>query len=302
MTVLVVGATGRLGRRVARRLIDEDVPVRATSRDPPRLADLAARGAEAVRCDLRDPGSVDAAVEGATAIVHASHALVPPSRRNPSAVVDGTGLAHLVDAAGRVGVEQFVLSSVTGARADHPVAFWRRKWQAEQRLQRSGLPHTVLRLAGFAETQALQVLGEPIRRHGRATVVGPGTAPRNLVSVDDAATVAVDAVQGRRGADGDVLTVAGPGTHGVLEIIELIEQALGTTARRRHVPVTVLGLVRRPLGWLHPGIEDLLRSAAVTAVEGDAIDLGPRPGLVIGSRPLEHVVQAWADEVSDARG
>lgn len=302
MTVLVVGATGRLGSRVARRLRDEDVPVRATSRDPSRLADLAARGAEPVRCDLRDRASVDAAVQDVTAVVHASHALVPPSRRNPSAVVDGTGLAGLIDAAARVGVEQFVLSSVTGARADHPVAFERLKWQAEQQLESSGLPHTVLRLAAFAETHALQVLGEPIRRGARVTLVGPGTAPRNLVSADDAATVAVDAVRGRAPSDEQVLTVVGPGTHTMREIAAMLEQALGTTARRRHVPAVVLDVVRRPVGWLHPGIGQLLHLTVVDAVGGDALDLAPRPGLVVGSRSLEEVVRAWAHDVSDPPG
>jgi uncharacterized protein YbjT (DUF2867 family) len=43
--ILVVGASGVLGREVSRQLLDGGRRVRATSREPAKLADLQALGA-----------------------------------------------------------------------------------------------------------------------------------------------------------------------------------------------------------------------------------------------------------------
>ncbi len=56
--ILIVGASGRLGGAVARRLLAEGQPVRAMSRAPAKLEDLQALGAEVVAGDLRDPDSL----------------------------------------------------------------------------------------------------------------------------------------------------------------------------------------------------------------------------------------------------
>lgn len=296
MTVLVVGASGRLGNRVARRLLDDGIAVRATSRDPARVVDLAVRGAEVARCDLRDPRSVREAVDGVNAVVHATHALGPSSRRNSPRAVDGLGVATLIDAAARCRVDHFVLSSVVDARADHAVAFCELKWAGEQQLRRSGLPHTILRMTAFAELHVLTLLGDPIRDRGRVVLLGPGTAPRNFVSVDDAAAVVVDAVHPRgSGAGRGTVTLAGPAHFCDREAVDLVEQALGVTARRHHVPLAALEAGGRVLRRAHPGLGLLLEMAAREAVVGQVVDLSPRPDLVIGTRSLEDVVRSWAD-------
>ena len=64
--VLVIGATGNIGRRVVDELLAAHVPVRALSRNP-ESAHLPA-GAEVVSGDLTLPESLDAALGGASAV------------------------------------------------------------------------------------------------------------------------------------------------------------------------------------------------------------------------------------------
>ncbi|GAA2263873.1 NAD(P)H-binding protein [Streptomyces amakusaensis] len=66
MTHLVTGATGTVGRRLVRELLDRGHSVRALTRDPAR-ADLPA-GVETVRGDLTDPESLAAALQGVTGL------------------------------------------------------------------------------------------------------------------------------------------------------------------------------------------------------------------------------------------
>lgn len=68
--VLVVGATGQVGRHVVRALLDRGATVRALLRDPEH-ADVPA-GVERVRGDLRDPASLRAALHGAGAALYVS--------------------------------------------------------------------------------------------------------------------------------------------------------------------------------------------------------------------------------------
>jgi uncharacterized protein YbjT (DUF2867 family) len=65
--VLVVGATGRVGRAVIDQLIDADVPVRALTRRPEAAAALPA-AVDVVTGDLTVPESLDAGLRGAGAV------------------------------------------------------------------------------------------------------------------------------------------------------------------------------------------------------------------------------------------
>src|SRR4051794_38638272 len=63
--VLVLGATGKVGRNVVSGLLDAGLAVRALVRDPDRAALPPAVALH--RGDVRDPGSVHAAADGADA-------------------------------------------------------------------------------------------------------------------------------------------------------------------------------------------------------------------------------------------
>ena len=63
--LLVTGAGGQLGRRVVELLLEAGASnIVAASRDPSKLADLAARGVETRRVDFDDPDALPAAFAG----------------------------------------------------------------------------------------------------------------------------------------------------------------------------------------------------------------------------------------------
>lgn len=111
--VLVTGATGFVGWHVARTLLERGCRVRALARDPRRLREL--EGVEPVRGDLRDPGSLERAVEGCGTAFHiaADYRLWA---RDPDEMyrsnVDGT--RNLLNAAKAAGVERVVYTSTVG--------------------------------------------------------------------------------------------------------------------------------------------------------------------------------------------
>jgi uncharacterized protein YbjT (DUF2867 family) len=109
-TVLVVGATGTLGNRIAHHLTDHpDVTLRLLVRDPSPadaekaalLDELTGRGAELVVGDLGDPGTLSAACADVDVVVSA----VQGGR---DVIVDGQ--VALARAAAEAGVRRFVPS------------------------------------------------------------------------------------------------------------------------------------------------------------------------------------------------
>src|SRR5688572_24323236 len=88
MVILVVGATGQVGSLVVRQLRGAGVPVQAMVRDPASATDLAATGAELAIGDLCRPETLDAALDGVTAVVATANAVAPVRAGDTATAVD----------------------------------------------------------------------------------------------------------------------------------------------------------------------------------------------------------------------
>ena len=290
--ILVVGSTGALGGRVARKLLEAGERVRAASRDPRRGERWAALGAETVPLDLLRPDGFAAALAGVDAVVVAAHGLVPPSRRNTPTAVDGDGARRLIDAAAAAGVGRIVYLSATGA-AGEATLFARVTRATERHLERSGVAWTVLRPSIFIENHAIVLLGEPLRSGRPVPFFGAGTEPLNWISAEDVADATVAALRDPT-AEGKVLELRGTDRMSRREALAEIERAVGRVARRQHLPVGVVRLARAATRALHPGVHALLDLALHEIVRGgDPVDEVERAD-VVGPTPLAQVVAAWA--------
>lgn len=124
MNVFVTGATGVLGRRVVRDLVQSGHDVRAVARSEQKTAMLTGYGARPVAVDLFDTTSVQKAVEGQDVVINlATH--IPSTLRAflPGAWHENDRIRSeasqiLVDAAIRAGVKRFIQESFAPMYAD----------------------------------------------------------------------------------------------------------------------------------------------------------------------------------------
>jgi nucleoside-diphosphate-sugar epimerase len=110
MTILVTGATGRVGSRLVRRLSHQGGQVRILARDQSKAEPLIAMGAEAVIGDVTDADVIAQAVKGVECVVH----LVTIFRTLPGqdiVEVNHAGAVNLARASMQAGVERFVYCS-----------------------------------------------------------------------------------------------------------------------------------------------------------------------------------------------
>jgi nucleoside-diphosphate-sugar epimerase len=88
--VLVTGATGFLGNRLAKRLVDEGYPVRALARKLSNVGALKKFGVEIAFGDLGDESSIAAAVNGVDVVVHAAAGTSGTAKDSDTATIQGT--------------------------------------------------------------------------------------------------------------------------------------------------------------------------------------------------------------------
>ena len=164
MTTLVTGAAGFLGSHVARQLLARKESVRVLLRPTSQNRAIADLPLEYATGDLRDPASLDRAMNGVRRVFHVAADYRLWARR-PKEIYESnvTGTKNVLEAAKRAGVEQFIYTSTVATVAvDRPQLpneatesqlgemvgqYKRSKWLAEKEAlnaAKSGLPLIVV--------------------------------------------------------------------------------------------------------------------------------------------------------------
>lgn len=148
MNILVIGASGFVGRKVARALLSEGHRVRCLARTAARVQELADAGGEVVTGDISDAASLQRALTGMDAVYICVHTLSPqPAGASGQGFVEVeiSGLQNIVAACQANGVRRLIYVTFLGVAPDSPSAWVRGRWKAEQLLLGSGLDVTILR-------------------------------------------------------------------------------------------------------------------------------------------------------------
>ncbi|MEB8339178.1 NAD(P)H-binding protein [Streptomyces endophyticus] len=217
-TVLVTGATGRTGRRVADAARAAGLSVRAASRSG------------AVRFDWEEPGTWDEALRGADG----AYLAFPTDIGAPDA-------ADLVGALARraveLGVRRLVLLSARGEEQALP---------AEEALRGSGAQWTVLRCAWFQQNFSEGPLADQVRG-GELAFAAPEALREPFIDATDIAEVAVAVLREPSGRyAGEVLDLTGPALLTWGEALAAVAAATGT--EKRYVPLPDYGATLRGFG------------------------------------------------------
>ncbi len=190
--VVIAGAHGQIGRRLARLLAARGDRVRGLIRDPGQADDLRADGAEPVVCDLEHAlaAEVTAALEGADAVVFAAGA-GPGSGAARKLSMDRDGAVKLLEAASAAGVRRYVMVSAVGAESppegdDVFSVYLQAKAAADRALIDGDLPWTIIRPgrltdepgSGHVRLQAEPFRGEVTRDDVAAVVAAVLPEPR----------------------------------------------------------------------------------------------------------------------------
>ncbi|MBI3224793.1 MAG: SDR family oxidoreductase [Mycolicibacterium cosmeticum] len=313
MNYVVTGGTGFIGRRIVTRLLrDRDdaqvwVLVRRGSlgrfeqlaqtwgpRAKPLVGDLAAPGLGLSDDALAPLGDIDHVVHCA-----AIYDITAPESQQRAANVEGTGA--VVDLTRRLGATLHHVSSIAVAGSypgvyteddfdvaqDLPTPYHQTKFEAEQLVRASGLPHRIYRPAvvvGDSRTGEMDKVDGPYYFFGLLAklavlpsftpMVLPDTGRTNIVPVDFVVDATV-ALMHSPGRDGQTFHLTAPKTIGLRGIYRGIAKEAGLPALRGSLPTAAVTPVLKATGRAK-----VLRNMAATqfgipAEILDVVDLAP---------------------------
>ncbi|MCX4743610.1 SDR family oxidoreductase [Streptomyces antibioticus] len=210
--LVVTGATGRLGGRVARRLAERGVPQRLLVRSPGRAPKLP--GATVAAADFGDREAVVRGLTGAETVL-----MVSASESADRLALHRT----FVDAAAEAGVRHLVYVSFCGAAPDATFTLARDHFHTEEHIRARGPAYTFLRDNLYADFVP-HFVGEDGVIRGPA---GQGRAA--FVAQDDIADAAVTVLTRPDDHAGAVYDLTGPESLTLEEAAATLSETLGRT-------------------------------------------------------------------------
>ena len=260
--ILVIGSTGKTGRRIAGILRRRGHAVRPGSRSAP------------IPFDWERPETWSAALAGVSS-VYVSYF---PDLAFPGAAEKIRALTAQARAAG---VERFVLLS--GRGETHAQA-------CEAIVRDSGLDHTLVRASWFAQNFSEGYLRDPVLQG--VVAVPAGTVREPIVDVDDIAEVAAAALT-EGGHSGRLYEVTGPRLLGFADAAAALSAAVGREIR--YVPITLEAFHATMTAIGGPQIADVFTGICRETLDGRNESLGDGVARALGRPPRD-----FADFCRDA--
>lgn len=220
MTVMVIGASGLIGRALVPLLVGKD-EVRACVRRPEAADPLRAAGAKVAVGRFDDADSLAEILKRVYTVIHLVGGPNQPDDDTVLAANHGSVLTALA-ASREAGVRRFVLVSAAGASIDASNPYLRAKGLAEEAVANSGMQHAIVRsthaygLGGLwlAATVEGATASPPF-------VVGDGSQPVAPVFAGDVAAV-LAAADDRDGRLEGTWALEGPDVVTMAELVTLL--------------------------------------------------------------------------------
>jgi uncharacterized protein YbjT (DUF2867 family) len=216
MSILVIGATGRVGRHVVDQLVAREAAVRVLTRDPAKAAFPA--GVEVAKGDLLDLDSLRAAFAGVRTLF----------LLNAVTGDEFTQAIITLNVAREAGVDRVVYLSVFDADRAVNVPHFAVKLGAERMLEAMGFGATILRPTYFIDNEAM--VKDVILQHGVYPMPIGGKGVAMVDARDIAEVAAIELIRRDRAPDKlpiKTINVVGPETLTGEEVAAIWSDVLG---------------------------------------------------------------------------
>lgn len=308
MRYFVTGATGFIGSRLTRRLVEDGHTVHALVRSPERARDLEQLGVRLFHGDVTDRSTIPAGMSGADGVFHlAGWYEVGLRDRSPGYRVNVEGTRNVLETMRGLAIAKGVYTSTLSVfshthgripdeyyrfEGEHLSEYDRTKWIAHyevaEPMMAAGLPLVILQPGLVYGPGDHTRVGDAFRDYLRRRL--PMLVKESAfcwAHVDDVVGAHISAME--RGGAGESYIVGGP-IHTLVEAFEVAEGITGIPVPKLRLAPWHLrilaGLARVPAFLLPPVYApETLRVAAGTTYLGD--DTKARRQLGFDPRPLE---------------
>ena len=240
MSLLIIGATGTLGRQIVRQAVNDGYKVRCLVRNIRKANFLREWGAELVYGDLSSPETLPDAFKGITAVVDASTGR-PTDELNVKDI-DWDGKIALLQAAKVANVKRFIFFSILNADKYSYIPLMRLKSKFEYILQNSGVPYTIFKLSGFYQGLIGQYALPTLEQ--QPIYVTKESMPVSYMDTSDVAKFCIKALE-LSNTKNLTFALGSPTAFLSTEIIKKCEELSGQTAKTNQLSIIGVKVTRK---------------------------------------------------------
>jgi len=241
--IALTGATGFVGRAMARELAGRGHHLTCLVRSDPRPGQLPAEGVTVARGDILSPDSLARAFAGCDALIHLVGIIRERSGASFEAVhVRGTN--NVIEAAAASGVRRIVHMSAAGTRPGAASRYHQSKWRAEESVRASGLEWTILRpslIFGKGDGFTTMLI-DLVRKAPVVPVIGSGRNLFQPIAVEDVSAAFAACVEDAAMA-GNTFELGGPERLSFETILRVIAGRMKSRKPFVHVPAALMRLL-----------------------------------------------------------
>lgn len=175
MSLLIIGATGTIGRQIAKKALSEGFKVKCLVRSLRKGSFLKEWGAELVYGDLCIKQSLPNTLKGVTCIIDAS--TTRPYEFETAEAVDWVGKNNLLDIAKQANIKKYIFLSILDGHKKENISFMELKLRFEKQIINSGISYTIFYLPslfqGVISQYAVSILDQQ-------TIVVPNSENKSM--------------------------------------------------------------------------------------------------------------------------
>lgn len=190
MSLLIIGATGTIGRQIAKKALSEGFKVKCLVRNLRKASFLKEWGAELVYGDLSIPQSLPNTLKGISCIIDAS--TTRPYEFLTAEAIDWAGKNTLLDVAKKAKIKKYIFLSILNGHKKENIPFMELKLRFEKKLIDSGVGYTIFYLPslfqGIISQYAVSILD-------KQTIVVPSSESKMMyIDAQDIASSVIESL------------------------------------------------------------------------------------------------------------
>lgn len=225
--VLLVGATGYLGRHIAEELIRKEYPTKIFVRNSSKVP-FDTKPIDVLEVEVTRPETFFGRMEDIDVVI-SSLGITKQKDGFTYMDVDYQGNLNLLKEAEKAGVDKFIYVSALNAEKLTHLKMCAAKEKFVEALKKSPIDYCIVRPNGFFSDMAEFL---KMARKGRAELFGDGRFRMNPIHGADLAKVCVNAIDSNK----KNIEVGGPEVYTHREMVEIAFRAIGKEPKIRYTP------------------------------------------------------------------
>ena len=227
-TVLIAGATGYLGKYIAKNLVQQQFETRVLVRNREKFQELGLAVDKIVTAEVTEKESLARCCEGVDVVI-SSIGITRQTDGLTYMDVDYEANLNLLQEANKSGVQKFIYVSVLNGEKLKHLKICEAKEKFVHELKNSGMDYCVIRPNGFfSDMTEFYTMAQK----GRIYLFGDGRLMSNPIHGDDLAKVCIKGIE----SEELEIEVGGPETLSQNEIAEIAFEAAGKPVKITYIP------------------------------------------------------------------